>query len=58
MDKYKDLLDDSFDLQVAYFNLVEEFLDCANYDTLMEGPKFKSWNVSRLNALREKLEKK
>jgi len=33
----------------------QRFLDCANYDVLMEGPRFKNWNLTRLNRLREEL---
>lgn len=37
------------------FELREAFLDCANVDALMEGPKLKNWNIKKLNALWEKL---
>ena len=33
-----------------------QYKNCARYDALMEGPKFKGWNVSYLNRLREKYE--
>jgi hypothetical protein len=28
---------------------LEEFIDAAQYDALMEGPKFKGWNRSQLD---------
>lgn len=37
-------------------DLQEKFLDCANYDATMEGPKFKGWNISSLNRLRVEIE--
>ena len=36
--------------------VIAEFLECAQYDALMEGPAFKSWNRSALDRLRKKLE--
>lgn len=53
-------MDDEFDFE-ALCNIVKdmrrEFLECAVYDVLMEGPKFKNWNLSSLNRLRIKYEK-
>jgi len=34
----------------------ERFLDCARYDALMEGPKFKGYNHSSLDRLRREYE--
>jgi len=34
----------------------QEFLDCVQYDAAMEGPKFKGYNRSSLDRLREKYE--
>ena len=33
------------------------WMECALYDPLMEGPKFKGWNLSALNRLRVEAER-
>ena len=35
---------------------LEEWRECAKYDALMEGPKFKGWDRSALDRLRRKYE--
>jgi hypothetical protein len=34
----------------------DEFLDCCEYDAMMEGPRFKGFNRSSLERLRKKYE--
>lgn len=44
------------DIAAALRAVTTEFLDCAQYDALMEGPMFKGWNRSALDRLRKKYE--
>jgi hypothetical protein len=44
------------EIDAALAEMREAFLDCCEYDAMMEGPRFKGYNRSALDRLRRKYE--